>query len=426
MRFRPTVELTGLAAGETGRIDDLVARRLIRALAIIEAFSYWKAFCSPAIEVALPAPGRTELAWWNAFWPGAMGEFFYRNGIDFTGPGFLDVRADAHTAPASNGASAAAPDDGSPTTAGTKAALVMFSGGKDSLALTLAVQHGDPSAADFFLYNPTAAQRSLAQSLAGDGRIFEVRRDILPELLALNAANHPNGHTPYSAYLALAAMLIGYLHGNPYTLAGNSRSDDEPNVDSYLGRPINHQWTKSREFEAALQDYGRHWLPGAPVYSSPLRPLFELQIIASLSDDIDAYLRTASCNRTKGNGWCRACAKCAWVFLATAALFGHEVAIRKTGGDMFADPSLSALYEEMAGLSGAKPFECTGTEDEVRVAIRTIGRDRDHDELPALAACLRHPAVATARSLEALLGDWGQDDLVPGDLIGKIHDAVSR
>ena len=39
-----------------------------------------------------------------------------------------------------------------------------------------------------------------------------------------------NGHTPYSAYLALAAMLTGYLRGNDVVVAGNSRSDDEPNV----------------------------------------------------------------------------------------------------------------------------------------------------------------------------------------------------
>lgn len=424
MSFRPAVQLTGLLPDEIARVDHPIAQRLIRALGIIEAFSYWKAFCSPVIEVALPALGAAELGWWNAFWPGAMGEFFYRNDIDFTAPGYLDVRAAICATSVNGDRSAGARGDRAQVTGTTQSPLVMFSGGKDSLALTLAVQHGDTSAADFFLYNPTPSQRSLAESLAGNGRILELRRAILPELLALNAANHPNGHTPYSAYLAVAAMLAGFLHGNPYVLAGNSRSDDEPNVESYLGQPINHQWTKSHEFEAALQEYGRRWLPGAPLYSSPLRPLLELQIIASLSAHLDTYLQTASCNRTKGNGWCRACAKCAWVFLATAALFGHEVAVRKTGGDMFADPGLSDLYERMAGLTGTKPFECTGTEDEVRVAIRTIGQGRDLRDIPALGACLQHPAVATARSLDALLADWGQDDLVPAPLIGQVRDAM--
>jgi len=192
---------------------------------------------------------------------------------------------------------------------------------------------------------------------------------------------------------------------------------------SYLGRPVNHQWTKSYEFEAAIGGYRDRWLPGAAGYSSPLRPLYELQIIASLSGDVDAYLRTASCNRAPAGAWCRSCAKCAWVFLATAALFGHALAIRKIGADMFADPALAGVYQEMAGLTGTKPFECTGTEGEVRAAIRAAGRGRDAGAYPALAACLRDPAVAGARPLAALLAEWGHDELVPAAFLGQVRKA---
>ena len=78
-----------------------------------------------------------------------MGEFFYRNGVDFTAPGFLRIAtapglpADEPTAPGGQ-VSAARP-------------LVMFSGGKDSLALTYALKDGP---VDFFLYNPTESRRS--------------------------------------------------------------------------------------------------------------------------------------------------------------------------------------------------------------------------------------------------------------------------
>lgn len=418
--FRPVVELLGLHPAEAARIHTPTAPRLIRALAIIEAFSYWKAFCSPVIELALPPPDPSELAWWQSFWPSAMGEFFYRNHINFTTPGFLDIT----TAPGTPVADDPPPAPSSNTT--KMPPLVMFSGGKDSLALTLAIRDGAASPVDFFLYNPTARQRSLAQSLTAGGRILHVHREILPELLALNAANHPNGHTPYSAYLAVAALLAGYLRGSQFVLAGNSRSDDEPNVESYLGRPINHQWTKSHQFETALGGYRDRWLPGAPTYSSPLRPLFELQIIASLAHDIDAYLQTASCNRTKGNGWCLTCAKCAWVFLATAALFGHDLATRKTSGDMFTNPALSELYERMAGLTGTKPFECTGTEEEVRAAIQAIGKGRNPGDLPALATCLQHPAITTTRPLTTLLADWGHDNLVPPTLKTRIRNATRQ
>ena len=424
MRFRPVVEFAGLRPDEAGRVVTATAQRMIRALAIVEAFSYWKALCSPVIEVALPAPDAAELDWWQAFWPGAMGEFFYRNQIDYTAPGFLVIQGPAGRTAASAGVGV----PGGPGTGGDAPAgppLVLFSGGKDSLALARIVSANAGAApVDFFLYNPGERLRGLAGSLASGGRLVEVRRTILPELLRLNAADHPNGHTPFSAYLAFAAMLTGYLRGSGPVMAGNSRSDDEPNVRSYLGRPVNHQWTKSYEFETALRSYRDRWLPGAPGYSSPLRPLYEVQVIASLAGDVDAYLRTASCDQVRGGGWCRSCAKCAWVFLATAALFGHDLAIRKTGGDMFADPALSGVYQEMAGLTGVKPFECTGSEDEVRAAIQAVGHGQPPEAYPALAACLRDPAVAGARPLAALLAGWGHDELVPAALRGQV--AVAR
>jgi len=418
--FRPSVQFTGLNPEEAARVTAPTARRIVRALAIIEAFSYWKALCSPVIEVALAAPDAAELDWWRAFWPGAMGEFFYRIQIGYTAADFLVIRGPVAAPERLDGSLEGADDadgaDGPP--------LVLFSGGKDSLALArIAAAARGASPVDFFLYNPGARLRDMAGSLATGGRVLEAHRAILPELFQLNAAGHPNGHTPFSAYLAFAAMLTGYLRGSGLVVAGNSRSDDEPNVPSYLGRPVNHQWTKSFEFETAIGAYRDRWLPAAPGYSSPLRPLYELQIIATLSGDVDGYLRTASCNRAPAGAWCRSCAKCAWVFLATAALFGHDLAIRKIGADMFADPALAGVYQEMAGITGTKPLECTGTEDEVRTAILAAGRGRDPGAYPALAACLRDPAVAAACPLAALLAEWGHDELVPAAFLDQVSKA---
>ena len=70
------------------------------SVAIVEAFSYWKAFCSPVIEVALPPVDPAEISWWESFWPKAMGEFLYRNGIEFTSPGFLSITTRPGLAPA--------------------------------------------------------------------------------------------------------------------------------------------------------------------------------------------------------------------------------------------------------------------------------------------------------------------------------------
>ena len=143
--FRPSVEFSGLSPDEAARVTDPAALRIVRALAIMEAASYWKATVSPVIEIGIGAADPAEVAWWERFWIPAMGEFLYRNGIDFTAPGFLRIAA-APGLPAGESrvrraarSSAARP-------------LVMFSGGKDSLALTYALKNGP---ADFFLYNPT-------------------------------------------------------------------------------------------------------------------------------------------------------------------------------------------------------------------------------------------------------------------------------
>jgi hypothetical protein len=173
--FRPAVEFSGLRPEEAARVTNPAAQRIARALAIVEAASYWKATVSPVIEIGIGATDPAEIAWWEKFWIPAMGEFLYRNGIDFTTPGFVRI-ATAPGLPA-----------GEPTAPGRKVSaarpLVMFSGGKDSLALTYVLKDGP---VDFFLYNPTQSQRTLARSLGDGGRITEVHRSVLPELLAMN------------------------------------------------------------------------------------------------------------------------------------------------------------------------------------------------------------------------------------------------
>jgi hypothetical protein len=416
--FSPSIELTGLRPDEAARVATQEAGHIVRALALVEAASYWKAFCSPVIEIGIGIADPAETAWWESFFPPAMGEFFYRNGVLFTEPGFLRIITAQRLTPAEDDPGLASGAEGSAPP------LVMFSGGKDSLALVYAIRESDAAATDMFLYNPTSNQRRLAGELANGGRIIEAHRSMLPELLAMNdSGEFLNGHTPYSALLALLALLSGYLRGSAFAVAGNSRSDDEPNVSEYLGRPVNHQWTKSAEYEQLLSEYRARWLPGAPHYCSPLRPLLELQIIRSLAPHLDAYLQTQSCNKTKSNGWCRNCAKCAWVFLATSVLFGHSVAVAKAGGDMFDNPALSGLYQAMAGLDGDKPFECTGTEQEVRACIQAVGQGGGN--LAALAACLSSPEIAGTRPLEVVLKDWGRDDLMPAHLRERIQRAAS-
>ena len=136
---------------------------------------------------------------------------------------------------------------------------------------------------------------------------------------------------------------------------------------------------------------------------------------------MDEYFQTQSCNKLKGQGWCLQCAKCAWVFLATTALFGRETAIAKAAATCSPTRNCPASTSRWPDSNGDKPFECTGTETEVRAAIMAAAQQGGG--LSALEACLRDPAVLSTRTLEAVLKDWGQDDLMPVELRERVRQA---
>ena len=67
-------------------IDNLVFH-----LGLMEIPSYWKATCSPKIIVEAGHLTKQQITWWHDLIMKGMGEYFYKNKIDFTKPGFLKI-----------------------------------------------------------------------------------------------------------------------------------------------------------------------------------------------------------------------------------------------------------------------------------------------------------------------------------------------
>jgi hypothetical protein len=44
------------------------------------------------------------------------------------------------------------------------------------------------------------------------------------------------------------------------------------------------------------------------------------------------------------------------------------------GKNLFADEALLPLFRELLGIEGCKPFECVGTDDEMREALTLVGK----------------------------------------------------
>lgn len=70
--------------------------------------------------------------------------------------------------------------------------------------------------------------------------------------------------------------------------------------------------------------------------------------------------------------WCGVCPKCAFVYTMLRAFLGKEKTNQIFARDLFADEGLVPLFEELLGISGIKPFECVGTNEEMILAFRLI------------------------------------------------------
>ena len=95
----------------------------------------------------------------------------------------------------------------------------------------------------------------------------------------------------------------------------NESSANESNVQ---GEKINHQYSKSFEFENDFRKYYNKYLKRNVEYFSFLRPLNELQIAMAFSKFEKYHTIFKSCNvGSKGAEWkwCCNCPKCLFVYI---------------------------------------------------------------------------------------------------------------
>ena len=133
--------------------------------------------------------------------------------------------------------------------------------------------------------------------IEADGRTIDdvivIQRTIDPLLLKFNSQGYLNGHTPFSAMLAFYTLLAAKLRGVCNIALSNEGSANEATV---IGLGVNHQYSKSLEFENDFREYVRQHISPAYNYFSLLRPLSELQI-AMLFSRLDEFHEVfRSCN----------------------------------------------------------------------------------------------------------------------------------
>lgn len=350
---------------------------LVFHIGMIELISYWKCVCSPNVIIKCGKINDEQIKWFKKLYFYGLGELFFTNNIKTNINEFMNIicegEKDYSNVEVNN------------NNFSFKNYIIPIGGGKDSVVtLELLKSKGNKLA---LIINPKPVTLKCAElaEIEAD-KIIEVKRVIDKELLDLNSKGYINGHTPFSSVLAFISYLVAFLTGREYIALSNESSANESNVD---GEKINHQYSKSYEFEKDFEEYSNKYLKLPIKYFSFLRPLNELQIAMIFSRYEKYHKVFKSCNvGSKGEvwKWCCECPKCLFAYIMLSTFLYKEKIVNIFGKDMFEDKNMEETFIDLIGKGKNKPFECVGTYEEVNCAIsKTIKNIEEKGEkLPYL------------------------------------------
>jgi UDP-N-acetyl-alpha-D-muramoyl-L-alanyl-L-glutamate epimerase len=382
---------------DVGDIDRLAP--LIDLLALAAGTSYFKAAAPRRIRVELGRPiSNATVDVVHALYDDGLREFAFNNDLAIA----LETELVAEIGPVMMPARA------------TGRPLIPCGGGRDSSLLTSVLVEQNPY---LLSIKPNRYVDRLGEHFGLE--VGQARRSIDRHLLDLNAdGSAMNGHIPVTAIYSVISCVTAALVGCGDVVMANERSASTPSRVMPNGATVNHQYSKSVQFEGLL----RAALEGGPSWYSALRPWSELAIARAVARRGDLVPLIMSCNRafneynTKSNGWCLDCDKCRFVFLTLAPFTQPADLAAVFGGDLLALATPNNVDGFAALCRPERPFDCVGEELEARAAVTLLARSTgwaDHEVVRYLAA---HFAPATDAEIADMLRPDGEHHVPAAEL----------
>lgn len=332
---------------------------LIFHLGLVEAISYYKCCCPYNFIIKCGNLDSFQINWFKKLYYNGLGEFIYRNNIETTMSDFINFVID-NDLPIMNKQSFS-----------TNGNMIAIGGGKDS-CVSLELLKGQDNSC--FLINGKGPMIDCVETAGYDiNSQFLVERILDKEkLINLNKMGYLNGHIPLNAAIAFLSYLTAYLTGKKYIILSNESSANESYVE---GLNVNHQYSKSFEFENDFYNYSLNYFSDDIIYFSLLRPLSELQIAFLFSKYTKYHKVFKSCNLGSKNdkwSWCLNCSKCLFIYIILSAFLSNEEMIDIFGEDLFDKESMIDDFIGLIGKGDNKPFECVGTYSEVLYCVNKV------------------------------------------------------
>ena len=355
-----------------------VLRNLVFNLGIVEAISYYKAVCSKEFHIKCGYLNEAQAKWYRKLFYYGLGEFRYVNKISSSEEDFVDFISDGEEIEIESELEKLVDEP---------EILVPVGGGKDSNVTLELLKNLKNKLHPFLINGKENSYQCIEASCFKPGDIVEVNRILDKNIIELNNKGYLNGHTPFSAMVAFLSYTVAFMLGFRYIALSNENSANESNVD---GLKINHQYSKSFEFENDFRQYYQKYLrAGNTEYFSFLRPISELQIGYLFSKFPKYHKVFKSCNvgsKQKPWIWCGECPKCLFVYIILSPFINKEEMIKIFGKNLLEKESLKETFIELCGFGEIKPFECVGTYSEVRWAVSKLIKEllENGKELPYL------------------------------------------
>jgi len=375
IKFEPRITIKNVPRSDL--VTKTALDNFVFHLGLMEIPSYWKATCSPEILIKAGPLNSEQTKWWKDLIFKGLGQFFYENKINFRKSNFLKIKTRKLLESESNNFSSGEIKD---------QILVPIGGGKDSI-VTLEKLKKRGEKIGCFLVNPTKAMRKIVKVAEIKDSVI-VKREINPTLLELNKRGFLNGHTPITAVMSFLSLFCAVLFNYKNIAFSNEKSADEGNV-RYLGKIINHQWSKSSEFEKKLKNYCQKYLVKGINYFSYLRKYTELEIAKMFTKYPQYFSVFSSCNvvlaKKLKKRWCGNCPKCLFVYVTLYPFLKKKQLLKIFGIDIFESKKLLPTMKGLINPEIAKPFECVGTKRESRTAFKlSLEKTRKEGRTPYL------------------------------------------
>ncbi len=222
-------------------------------------------------------------------------------------------------------------------------------------------------------------------ALIANKNILQVKRTLSANLFELNKTGYYNGHIPITWIIAFVMEMVAYIYSYKYLVLSNEKSANFWNT-LWEWLVINHQYSKSLDFEKDFGEYVFRCISSDVKYFSVLRWMYEVKIAELFVKYWKQYFwMFSSCNSNfkinndiqelkdfsqnkwiiQAKYWCNNCPKCAFVFSILRPYLTDKEVIQIFWEDLYFRQDLEKLFRELLWISWIKPFECVWEAEEV-------------------------------------------------------------